>query len=99
MGQSTIGFSRSSLLVTSLQINTVDHCPLIPPLWGLAKKTAVLEDVGKTVVKGVIYNIKFNNEKTYSGLENQRRYWGEDGQRRGCIGGGGDCTCPLYIIH
>ena len=27
----------------------------------------------KTAVKGVIYH----QEKTYSGLENQRRYWGE----------------------
>ena len=36
------------------------------------------------MVKGVII---YNQEKTYSGLENQRRYWGGGDQRRGGIGG------------
>ena len=41
-------------------------------------------------VNGVIYN----QEKTYSGLENQRRYLGGGGQRRGGIGGGGGTVPP-----
>ena len=58
--------------------------PPIPPLSGLTKKTAVFE----TAVKEVII---YNQEKTYSGLENQlsavvlggrwsaeEQYWGDN---------------------
>ena len=31
--------------------------------------------IRKLVVKGVV---NYNQEKPYSGLENQRRYWGDD---------------------
>ena len=51
----------------------------------------------RTAVKGAIY-LKYDLEKTYSGLENQSRYWGGGGQRMGGIGvsisggiGGDDC--------
>ena len=44
--------------------------PTIPPLSGLAKKRRYW----KTAVKGVIRI--YNQEKTHSGLTNQRRYWG-----------------------
>ena len=48
--------------------------PSTPPnttALGTVEKTAVSEN--DATVKGVMYN----QEKTYSGLENQRRYWGE----------------------
>ena len=44
--------------------------PPIPPLPELAKKRRYQ----KTAVKGIMYN----QEKKHSGLENHRRYWGED---------------------
>ena len=57
--------------------------PPIPPLTGLVPKRLYW----KTTVKGLIDN----QEKTSSGLENQRRYWGGGGQRRGGVGGDDDC--------
>ena len=68
---------------------TVDPPPPPPilPISGLTKK----QRYWKTVVKGVII---YNQEKTYSGLENQRRYWGGGDQRRGGIGGTVHTTGP-----
>ena len=54
--------------------STVD--PPIPPLSGLAKSGCM------GIGKGVIYN----QEKTYSGLENQRRFWGEAVNREAMMG-------------
>ena len=63
-------------------VSTVDPPILIPLISGLTNSGCI----GKAAVKGVIYN----QEKTYSGLENQRQYWGEavDG---GAVFGGGGC--------
>ena len=72
-------------------VGTVDSP--IPPLSGTGKKNSLYRR--KTAVKGVIYN----QEKTYSGLENQRRY----GERRSTEGrywrGGIGGTNVYSIVH
>ena len=65
--------------------------PPIPPLSGLAKK----QRYWKMAEKGVIYN----QQKTYSRLENQRRYSGGGGQRDGRARRYwvGRCDCKLLF--
>ena len=76
IGPRSCGHSNQDWMYTEIQSS-----PQIPSFSGLAKNRRYW----KTAVKGVIYN----QEKTYSGLENQLRYWGGGGQRRCAIGGGG----------
>ena len=62
---------------------TVDPPPPNTAALGTGQKTAILEN-------GCKGSHIYNQDKTYSGLENQQRYWsiGGGGQPMGGIGGG-----------
>ena len=79
IGPTSCGHSNQDWMYTEIQSS-----PQIPSLSGLAKNRRYW----KTAVKGVIYN----QEKTYSGLENQLPYWGE------AVNGGAVLGGRLYLL-